>query len=158
MNKNNLISSVIKELTSQLSELKSSYQSARQASNEAPGAMQSHSDTTKFQMDQIARNIEKDIKDKERAVVEIKNLLDKPSLLKTSRTAGFGSLVFAEINRKKNHFFILPGGSGIHIKPDILVVSPPAPVAIALMGKTAGEAFDVSLPAGMTSIKIIDIE
>ena len=78
MNKQKLLQYVIETLTQREKNAQQSLEAARQAAIEAPGAMQSHSDTTKWQMSRRAEAIERSLFETQRALNALKYLVDHP--------------------------------------------------------------------------------
>lgn len=72
MNKKALLASTILELEKQKNNLTASVETTHQIAVEAPGAMQSHSDTTKAQTHILADNLRNLLAEKERAIAVLK--------------------------------------------------------------------------------------
>ena len=129
----------------------------RQASIEAPSAMESHSDTNKFQFGTMADNLSNLIND------QYKNILAISSL---SQVAGekveSGNVVEVKDEDSKMHFwyFILPAAGGIEIDCDekkIIALTESAPLAKCLLGKLIGETAEFSLPNDSSVKKFVII-
>lgn len=160
MNKNEVISDVIKELKKQRSEIEAGLNSAKQAAREAPGAMQSHSDTTKSQMYTLAANMENLVKEKEAVEKFLENLKNTKS--EKSDSIELGALAETEDqNHQKTFYLIVPkGGAGIIIqKENIRVVSitPETPLGSELLNKKIGDAAVLRNKNGNITLKIIKV-
>ena len=163
MDKHKLILAVIEALGKEAGELDASFKAAKQASVEAPGAMESHSDTTKFQMSQLAGNISDMLQQKELAIKTLTEFAESRKYeIGETGTVRFGSLVRAKIDGGEiKQYFVLPAGGGTRIQfgeKNVLVVSPPAPIAVALLNRKVGEKTELQLPAGKRVVEIMDIQ
>lgn len=162
MDKKEIVLAIVAELTREKEELTASLETTRQAANDAPGAMQSHSDTTKYQMSQLAERIAESLRQREIAIRELVVFTDEGTHGEPAKRIELGSLVEVEVEGgEKKRYIILPAGSGIQITRDdfrILVVMPTAPIAAALLDKRQGDTVNVRLPAGNRTMRIVSIE
>ena len=159
MNKKTIIRGVIDELERQKNELETGLKSAEEAALESPGAMQSHSDTTKSQMHTLAMNIKNMAKQKETAIGSLNKLMDSEKIFDSVKE---GALVETEgEDGEKNFYIIAPeGGAGATIIREdatIISITLATPLGTALSGKTAGETAILKTKAGERKIKIINI-
>ena len=159
MDKAGIVNEIIKELERQRSELETGLASARQAAMESPGAMQSHSDTTKSQMHTLASNIEKLIKEKTSAINALKN---NPASEGSSKKIGIGTLVETEgENGRKIFYLIAPeGGAGAVIErgnEKITSITPGTPLGSALLEKRIGDTAVLKNRTGDRNLKILNI-
>jgi len=160
MDKRGVIKAVLSELERQKSELESGLASAKQTALEAPGAMQSHSDTTKSQMHTLAANIEEIIKEKEIAIRYLDNSLnggpDKNEVIKE----GAFIEVRDENNKKKFYLLVPDGGAGVIVKVgEISVTSLTAktPLGSALAGKKIGDTVAFQNKTGNRNLKVLNV-
>ena len=137
MDKQSIIQLVIQTIKQEKESIQKSAASAKQAALEAPGAMQSHSDTTKFQMTALAGNFEQLIAQKESAIKTLQAYAKESA--PASETILIGSLVqTSNSQQEKTLFFILPEGNGVRFKHQetiITVITPRSPLALALLNK-----------------------
>jgi len=150
MNKKLLIAEIIRELETERSQVEINLKSTLRAAAEAPGAMQSHSDTTKSQMHTLADNIRNSLVEKERAISALGNLPE--SQLQQSEVVQIGSVVeVQESGDKQSFYFVLPEGGGINVKNEkrcIAVLTSRAPLAMVLIGKKKGDSTKFQIPSG----------
>lgn len=160
MNKRELVEKIIKELEKQKQDVKKRYEATRQEVIDAPGAMQSHSDTSKYQLSILADKIKKSALEKEQTIQALKQLLtsgleEKPSVAKV------GALVEVENqNQEKICYFIFPGGSGLETifkGKKIIMVSQRAPIASVLLGRKVGDRVDFKVGPITKVLEIVGI-
>ena len=147
MNKQNLLQLVIETLTEEEKNAKQSLESTRQAAIDAPGAMQSHSDTTKWQMSQRAGAIEGSLFETQQALGALKRLIGHSSaIIKGSVYA------IVEVKNLGNNsvekYFLLPAGGGNVYETEgekITILNMSAPMARAFFGAVAGDEIEVKI-------------
>mgnify|MGYP001590122840 CR=1 FL=1 len=149
MDKKFLITEIIKELEAQKMQNEISLKATLQAAIEAPGAMESHSDTTKAQMHTLADNLRNSLTEKERAISVLRNLPEDQ--LQQSEVVQIGSVVeIQESGDKRNSYFVLPEGGGIEVKDEkrcVFVIASRAPLAKVLIGKKKGDSTKLQIPS-----------
>jgi transcription elongation GreA/GreB family factor len=157
MDKKALLSLVIKEIEKEKERLGLSLKEAHQAAIDAPGAMQSKSDTTKFQMNLMVDRIKSSIAEKDNAVYLLKRISDSLSIIK-EEVVGIGSLVNIErLGGKHNTYFILPAGGGTSIEYEgklITVISKNAPITSTLLNKKKGDV----IGSDKEKLTVIDLQ
>jgi len=159
MDKKALIEQVVEKLQKEVTELEESMMSMKQAAIEAPGAMQSHSDTTKFQMNALKDDVEKQLstKNKELEILEKFGIMSASS----SKEIQSGSLVKIWDGEKEINYLFLEGGSGIHIEDEsgnkFIVVGESSPMGKVLAGKKVGDEIVTQFGSKERSINIVDV-
>src|SRR3989338_2741066 len=111
MNKQKLLLCVIETLTQMEENTKQSLKMTRQAAIEAPGAMQSHSDTTKWQMNQRVVAIEQSLSETQQGLGALKRLMGYPP----TNTIGSVCAIIEVKNLGDDSwakYFLLPAGGG----------------------------------------------
>lgn len=151
MNKQKLLQCVIETLVQREKSAKQSLETARQAAIEAPGAMQSHSDTTKWQMSRRAEAIERSLFETQRALGALKRLMDHPPTITTG-----SDYAIVEVKNLDDgsmaKYFLLPAGGGDTYEVDgekIVVLNMGAPLALAFIGTVTGDEVEIKIQ-GMT--------
>lgn len=147
MNKQKLLQRVIETLAQREKNAKQSLETTRQAAIEAPGAMQSHSDTTKWQMSRHAEAIEQLISETQKALGALKSLVDhSPTVTKGS--------IFAIIevenldDGSKAKYFLLPAGGGDTYEVDgekITALTMGTPLSRVLISVVAGDEVEITI-------------
>lgn len=160
MDKTSIVNAVIKKLTRQKTGLETGLVSAKRAALESPGAMQSHSDTTKSQMHTLAANIEKLIKEKTAAINALKtSAISEPG---NHNQIKLGTLVEIEgQNEQKIFYLIVPeGGAGAVVKVDgvtVISLTTKSPLGSALFNRKIGETVILENKNGKKILNISNI-
>lgn len=158
MDKKNLIERLLINLQKRAEESKSFFESARQAAIAAPGAMQSKSDTTKYQMSRLAESSLASYQQIQRCISALKEI----DLSKEYKVIGIGAVVTVEEDQGKNYYFILPsdyGNQSVELEgQEVTAITVKAPITQALLNKKKGDVVEVKAPAGLRTLRIIEIE
>ncbi len=159
IDKKTVLAAVIKELERQKQQQEEAFQTARQTAAEAPGAMQSHSDTTKFQMSLLADKIQESITQKEKTIHTLKTLLESFGE-EHHETIRIGSLIAVQKQDGRHiYYFILPEAGGIEVHESdkaILTITSTTPLANALVGRRSGDRVRLQF-AGGEEIVVLDV-
>ena len=146
MNKQKLLQCAIETLIQKKKNAEQSLETTRQAAIDAPGAMQSHSDTTKWQMSRRAEAIEQSIFETQQALGVLKRLMDHPpTITKGSNYAIIEVENLDDGSRAK--YFLLPAGGGDTYEVDgekITALTMSAPLARVLVGTVAGDEVEIT--------------
>ncbi len=157
MHKKELIETLISRLSKKKTKFLESRNNYRKTSNEALSAMQSHSDTTKFQTGKLAENIENQLEKIESIIFALSQLGDKKS-----DSVQIGSLVELKENDKHSSLLIVPDGAGGEIIKNndgtIQIVAIESPLGKTLALKKMGDCVEFEAPSGIRKIQILDIE
>ena len=138
MDKQKVVSAVLKELEEKKLELENSVENFRKSAGEQSKSIESWSDSSRAQFNMMAGAIQNDVKAIESAAVFLKTLGNS-----LSGVIGIGSLIVAKESGQDKFFFIVPEGSGgFAVKTDgkeILAIASTSPIGNVLMGKKTGE-------------------
>ncbi|MBP9771546.1 MAG: hypothetical protein KBD16_01325 [Candidatus Pacebacteria bacterium] len=151
MNKDTLLVAAREGLRQRIEESKVQLAQILRRANEAPGAMESHSDTDKNLYGRQAGGQQEAI-----GAMEIEYTLMETLVFPESAVAGVGSLVTTKDEKGESRYFILPGGGGIKLREndvEVIVVTPSTPLGLILLGKKAGEVVAV----GSRILTIVEI-
>ena len=135
MNKKEVIEAVAKVFADKISELKSSLEGTRDRARDAPGHNVSHSDTSRFQLSNLALGIEKQVVEYEEILKQIKGVALEPA--DKISVGSLFTLCDTDSDEEKN-FLMLYQGGGEKITVDgveITTLSITAPIAQACLGK-----------------------
>jgi len=116
----------------------------REAIN-APGAMQSHSDTTKSQLGSLTTSLDGLVGETKQQIEVLKRFEFRES---TILSVTIGSLVRIGVSPGEEElYFILPVGGGEtirtdHFEQEVTVITPQSPIGLELMGKLTGDHFE----------------
>ena len=152
MDKKDILKKVIEALEKEIHNLKESVGTIHRTAVEAPGAMESHSDTTKSQMQSLEAKTSEDVFSKEHELKTLRRFIPSDAGEKIE----IGSLFEVEERGKRSTFFLLEGGAGIKIG-ECTVITPRAPLGRAFLGKKKGEKIIVELPSGIREYRIRNI-
>lgn len=139
MQKNILIKKILQKIDDEITDLEEGASSNHKASVEAPGAMQSHSDTSKFQNKVAEENIMQMIAKKKAE----RDAIEKCETPENIRNMCVGAFVVVDDGEVEKRYILLPGGAGIEIWDDesldsYMTVTPDVPIGKALLGKGEG--------------------
>lgn len=149
MDKRKLVEQVIANLVEQAERSEKSSAAARQASIDAPGAMQSHSDTTRAQQGWLSDSLARMGTKTQR---NIRNILQVD--LSPSDQVRLGSIATVRNEKSgiRTSYLILPGAAGTIVQTEdnqrVVVVSPEAPMAKGILTRRMGERCAVPAPSG----------
>ena len=128
--------------------------------NDAPGAMESHSDTTRSQLTSVMNTAHKSFNEKKK---ELESFEKFPSdLIKTRyEEVSIGVIiVLKKENDTVENYFLLPGGSGIKLEHNgdkFTCLSFASPLGKALIGKKKNEIFLLNIGSMSQKVKILDL-
>lgn len=140
MDKTIILSAVIDELKTEKQEIEAGLKTTKQTAIDAPSPMQSHSDTTKFQMNILADNLKRSLEEKENSINAL--ILFSQNQPNSSSIIQMGSVIELREAGSVKFYFILPAGGGIKIEKNnkiITVITPQTPLAAALQGKSKSD-------------------
>ncbi len=138
MDKEKIISAVLKELKKKKFELQDSVENFKKSAGEQSKSIESWSDSSRAQFNMMAGAIQNDVKVIESATVFLKTLENN-----RGGVVGIGSLIVVKEGSQDKFFFIVPEGSGgFAVKVDgaeVLVIAVTSPIGSVLVGKKPGE-------------------
>jgi transcription elongation GreA/GreB family factor len=157
MDKKIIIEKIIKRLKKRLKSLEKSIQETQKAVISAPSAMQSWSDTSRFQFrSQIAKL--------QPQATQLKNCIKKLQKLDVSRKpekAELGVLIKIKKGDKILFYFICPPGSGAEIlklnKSQVTAISVNSPLAQKILNKKVGDKIKLEDQKRFQQISILQI-
>lgn len=159
MNKQKLLQYVIETLTQREKNAQQSLEAARQAAIEAPGAMQSHSDTTKWQMSRRAEAIERSLFETQRALNALKYLVDHPPTI--TKVSGHAIVEVENLDDgSMAKYFLLPAGGGDTYEVDgekIVVLNMGAPLALAFIGTVTGDEVEIKIQGTTRRFSVVSV-
>lgn len=151
VDKQGILRSVLDEMTKRIRDSESRLAEILQRANDAPGAMQSHSDTDKNLYGRQAAGQQETIEALERG-----RALTERIVLEPNTSAVVGALVVAKDDGGTHRYFLLPGGAGITIESEIgqvVVITPQTPLGAAFFEKGVGETAVV----GKRVLTVVDV-
>ena len=159
MNKQELLQSVIETLTRSMESAKQSLDTAKQAAREAPGAMQSHSDTTKWQMSRRVEAIQGSITETQQALNALKSFMRSPPTV--TKGSGYATIEVENLDDgSRVKYFLLPAGGGNTYEIDgeeITILTVRAPMARVLIGTVAGDEVEVKIQGTTKRFVVVSV-
>lgn len=162
MRKNELITKVIEQISQKKERLETSFAQIQQHATEAPSAMESHSDKTKFEMHTFGGKIKEVIQGLDDAIhlltSEKERYADSEAMLYVQP----GALI--AIREESNHekmYFLLPRAGGFTIEAEgkiITTLTPETPLAKMALGKKIGDTFTFETTLHKKHFTIINIQ
>ena len=162
MDKSILLTRIIDNLQNEVDKLQERWQITKQAVIDAPGAMQSGSDTTKYQESRIADNIENNIIQKKQEIALLRKMLES-GLMKDKKFDEVQLRSIIEIRQSNGNtsvYFLLPVSGGIKTEyenQNILVINLKAPIVKLLLGHRAGDIIKSGLSSSQNEIEILNV-
>lgn len=160
MNKLFFFQKIINSLTGNVQSLEKSLEETNNAINDAPGAMQSHSDTTRSQLTVLENTTKQALIEKATELESLKGFVvkDYPNM----EESRLGSIV--KVKKGDNsieNYFLLPAGSGVKVEHEgekVICITPTSPLGKELIGKKKGQKFSWNLGLKKTDMEILDME
>lgn len=159
MNKQKLLQCIIETLTQKEKDTIQSLKTSRQAAIDAPGAMQSHSDTTKWQMSQRAEATERSLFETQRALGALRYLVKHPPNI----TKGSGYAIIEAENLEDgsiSKYFLLSAGGGNTYEvegEEITVLNVDAPIARVFIGTIAGDEVEIKIQGTTRRFSVVSV-
>ena len=139
LNKKKILEAFIKTQENKIQSLKNSLRATKQGAIDAPGSNVSHSDTSKFQLSNLALGLEKRVREAEEALSLLKGISENPN-----DTISIGSFFTLRDIKSGNytHYFLVPqaGGEWLDIDgEEVLSISEEAPLIESVIGRRKGD-------------------
>ncbi len=128
--------------------------------NDAPRAMESHSDTTRFQLTAIVKIMEDTFLKKSKELKNLKRFEKGYVNSIENNDVKIGSLISIKKNNLIENYFIIPAGSGLKVvKGDIKIicVTPFTPLGRILLAKKKGQDFTCNIGGRSQYLEIVEI-
>ncbi len=158
--KNQIVRMAIEGFSKNIKSLEKSLLEINEAINDAPGAMQSHSDTTRSQLTSIINVTQKTYEEKVTEFKLLQMFAQKDLSKIDNQKVGLGVIVILKKNEAIENYFLIPGGSSIKLEFEnvkIICITPISPLGQVLIGKVKGQAFLLKVGNFSHDVKIIDL-
>ncbi len=139
LEKNKVLDIFIKTQENKIQNLKKSLETMRQGAIDAPGSNVSHSDTSKFQLSNLALGIESSLIDVQKA---LNSFIGVQQMDFQTVYAGCLLTIRDSENKITVNYLLIPEGGGDSFEVDgekIMAISITAPLAQALIGASKGD-------------------
>ena len=143
--KNDLVEKVIDD---KLNTLENAITQAKSARDDAPSAMESHSDTTRASQERLVNALESEVD----SINEIKKDFEASLTKKRGNIVTLWSYVEISLNEKDLEIIIVPEGLGGNTLENVLLVSDKSPLAQAILGKTSDSKFKFNNQSGIVKL------
>ena len=162
IDKKEILKLVINSLSESVSNANKSLNETNDNINDAPGAMQSHSDTTRSQLTSVMKVTHESYLSKVKELEILNKFLSKDINNISNDEVRIGSI----INLKRDNgnitdnYFILPGGSGIKVESmgeKIVCITPISPLGKILLAKKKGQKFPYVIGNINQTAEVVDI-
>ena len=161
VSKSEILKEVIKSLSLDIESIGESLASTNKAIDNAPSAMESHSDTTRSQLTAVVGAINQSFLEKSKGIETLKHLFKSNIDEEKFDEVKYGSIVILEKNGGiVENFFVLSAGSGIKVENDgekITCLTVSSPLGKILLGKEKGQSFNCVIGGKSQDFKILDI-
>lgn len=155
MDKQKIVKALLTELDKDYSKLLKIYEEHKQGCIEAPGPMQSHSDTSRFQLGKLADETAQRLEKLEKLIRFFKQIE-----IKKNNDIQVGTLVKIEEDGEIIYFYITPEGvGGQKFESEgvlIQTISMDSPFGKALFSKKPKQEIELQVPVGIRKLKILD--
>ncbi len=157
MNKNNVIEFAIKTLNSKLQQLKNTIQKEEGRRKEAPNAMQSWSDNTRFEKEVLINRLEEEQIEIEKHIRFLQSL-DLTEKTKIEQ----GALVeVVNIATKKTSFYFISLFAGLELKIEdtkVMLLSENSPITKPLLNKKQGDKVKFEINSSLQELAILLVQ
>jgi transcription elongation GreA/GreB family factor len=158
MNKEDIITKIIAQLTA---ELRVYYNAARAAHAEATheqSKAENKYDTRGLEASYLARGQSKQAAEIEAAIAEFRSLPLRTFV--ADEEIDIGALVELSSGREKSFYFVGPRAGGTEVfcdEKEILVITPQSPLGQQIVGKKKGERVRLQIAGGRSELKIASV-
>ena len=156
-----LVEKAINLLSEKVKSLEESLTDINDAINNAPGAMQSHSDTTRSQLTSVMNTTHKILNEKNSELGSLRNFSQMDLNKIKSEEAKIGVIVvLKKENNVVENYFLLPGGSGVkldHKGDKFICLTLASPLGKVLVGKEKNESFLFNVGGMSQRVTILDL-
>ncbi len=161
MEKDAIIKAGIEVLRSKIKQNEEILNATQRDVNEAPSAMESHSDTSRYQFAILAQNQGAIINKFTEALYELEKFLENLPA-QENKEIGYGSVVEIETDGKVSNYMLIPceGLGGIEVQSDdktYTLLSSDSPMATALKQKKVGDKFSLATGTKTKELRILSV-
>lgn len=142
MEKRKVLKAFIEKQEKKIEDLKQSLEKTQQGARDAVGSMQSWSDTTKFQLSNLALGLEKRVREAGEALSLLKGISENPN-----DAISIGSFFTLRDIKSGNYtnYFLIPQAGGEWLEIDgeeVLSISEEAPLIESVIGRRKGDKIE----------------
>lgn len=154
INKQKLFKILKERVEKEISTIEKAFNDAVRDFKDAPGPMESASDTTRSEKDRIQAIYQQKLDELKKSILELEKLVfvDSDIVIK-------GSLVICK-NPDQQIYWIVNIGIGDDIKindQEIMIISDKSPLGLSLLGKRKGDVVEFGIDSNRKKIEIVDV-
>jgi len=154
INKQKLFKILKERVEKEISTIEKAFNDAVRDFKDAPGPMESASDTTRSEKDRIQAIYQQKLDELKKSILELEKLVfvDSDIVIK-------GSLVICK-NPNQQIYWIVNIGIGDDIKindQEIMIISDKSPLGLSLLGKRKGDVVKFGIDSNRKKIEIVDV-
>ncbi|MBU2472589.1 GreA/GreB family elongation factor [Patescibacteria group bacterium] len=154
INKQKLFKILKERVEKEISTIEKAFNDAVRDFKDAPGPMESASDTTRSEKDRIQAIYQQKLDELKKSILELEKLVfvDSDIVIK-------GSLVICK-NPDQQIYWIVNIGIGDDIKindQEIMIISDKSPLGLSLLGKRKGDVVKFGIDSNRKKIEIVDV-
>jgi transcription elongation GreA/GreB family factor len=153
-----LVRAVLDKLEQELLVLAAAAEATRQGATHEESKPENDKDTRGLEASYLARGQAKRVEETEEIIMRLRFL--SPRDFTKTDPIDLGALVEVDIDGESQTLFIVPMGGGMAVKVrgvDVRLVTPASPVGQALMGKLAGEGFELRSKDRLREYEIVAV-
>jgi transcription elongation GreA/GreB family factor len=158
LEKRAILPAILEKLTQELAVLAAAAEATRQGATHEESKPENDKDTRGLEASYLARGQAKRVEDTEEAIMRLRFLA--PRDFGAEDAVDLGALVHVEIDGEESVFFLVPVGGGMSVAlegTEVRLVTPASPVGGALMGKRAGESFELKTRERLREYEILRV-
>lgn len=157
MNKKLIREMLLKKLKEMRALNFASYQAYKKASDEAPGAMESHSDTSKFQIGAVSGNLAEHLVKLDKSISCLKEGKDA-----VSNIIEEGAIIKIKDSGHVITYYLVPDGAGgqdLEIDNEkIKTITASTPLGKSILNKKVGDSVELAIGPKTRKLEIISVE
>jgi transcription elongation GreA/GreB family factor len=159
LDKRALHASLLAALRNELAQAERAARESAEAANHPEARPENDKDTRKIELSYLAAGQAARVRELESAVALVQTLPAEPLAAGAPVTAG--AVVTLDVAGKQQCLIVSPAGGGLKLdtpRGPINVVTPQAPLGRALLGRTAGDSFELLLAGRTNEVEILSVE
>jgi transcription elongation GreA/GreB family factor len=144
VDKSLLLQTILEKLTQELAVLVAAAETTRQAATHEESRPENDKDTRGLEASYLARGQAKRVEETEECIMRLRFL--SPRDFGAQDPVDLGALVEVDVDGESQRFLVVPIGGGMSVRMgdiEVRLVTPASPVGQSLMGKRAGEGFEL---------------
>lgn len=158
VDKRGLVTAIIDKLTQELAVLVASAEETRKGATHEESKPENDKDTRGLEASYLARGQARRVEETEEAITRLRFLA--PRDFGPDDAVDVGAIVDVEVDGERQRVFVVPVAGGTTIAfggADVRLVTPASPVGAALLGKRAGEDFELRVQSKVREYEVVAV-